>query len=95
MPMINAKRKGSRNEYRSKAVLEAAGYAVTRAVGSLGAWDLIGVSATDMVLVQVKSNRPPAPAETGTLKLFPCPQNCKRLIHVWRDRERWPVVTEL
>jgi Holliday junction resolvase len=92
---MNAKRKGNRDEHRRKAILEAAGYAVTRAAGSLGAWDLIGVSATDMVLVQVKSNRPLAPAERESLKLFPCPLNCKRLVHVWLDRQRWPRVTEL
>ncbi len=48
-----------------------------------------------MVLVQVKSNRPPAPAERETLALFTCPANCKRLIHVWHDREPLPRVVEL
>jgi len=92
---MNAKRKGTRNEHRSKAILEASGYAVTRAAGSLGAWDLIGIGPTDLVLVQVKSNRPPSPAEREALALFPCPANCKRLAHVWHDRQRGPVVTEL
>ena len=92
---MNAKRKGTRNEHRSRRLLETAGYAVTRAAASLGAWDLIGVSGTDFVLVQVKSNRPPPPAEREALAGFPCPANCKRLVHVWRDRRRWPVVTEL
>jgi Holliday junction resolvase len=92
---MNAKRKGNRQEHRSKRILETAGYAATRAAGSLGAWHLIGVSATDMVLVQVKSNRAPAPAEREALKLFPCPSNCKRLVHVWFDRQRLPRVTEL
>ena len=36
---MNAKRKGTRNEHRSKAIFEAAGYAVCRAAASLGAWD--------------------------------------------------------
>jgi hypothetical protein len=31
---MNAKRKGNRQEHQSKAILEAAGYAVTRAAGS-------------------------------------------------------------
>jgi len=92
---MNAKRKGNRQEHRSKRILELAGYAVTRAAGSLGAWDLVGISATDVVLVQCKSNRAPSPAEREALKLFPCPANCKRLIHVWVDRQRWPRVTEL
>jgi 5-methylcytosine-specific restriction endonuclease McrA len=38
---VNSKRKGTRNEHRSRLLLEAAGYAVTRAAGSLGVWDLI------------------------------------------------------
>ncbi len=67
----------------------------TGAAGSLAAWDLIGVSATDFVLVQCKSNRPPAPAERETLALFRCPANCKRLIHVWVDRQWLPRVMEL
>jgi Holliday junction resolvase len=40
---MNAKAKGSRNERRSIRLLEAAGYACTRAAASLGAWDIIGV----------------------------------------------------
>jgi len=92
---MNAKRKGTRNEHKSRRLLEAAGYCVTRAAGSLGAWDLVGVSATDFVLVQCKSNRAPAPAERETLAGFACPSNCKRLVHVWHDRQRWPEVREL
>lgn len=52
---MNAKRKGTRNEHRSIALLETAGYACTRAAASLGAWDIIGVSSADVVLVQVKT----------------------------------------
>jgi hypothetical protein len=51
---VNAKARGTpRNEHRSRRLLESAGYSVTRAAGSLGAWDLIGVGPTDVV--------PPAP----------------------------------
>jgi Holliday junction resolvase len=92
---MNCGAKGRRNEWRSRRLLEAAGYSVTRAAGSLGCWDLIGVSATDFILVQVKSNRLPSPAEREALADFAVPTNCKRLIHVWRDRERLPHVTEL
>jgi Archaeal holliday junction resolvase (hjc) len=92
---MNAKRKGTRNEHRSRSLLEAAGYAVTRAAGSLGAWDLIGVSATDFVLVQCKSNRGPSPVEREALGLFRCPSNCKRAVHIWRDRRRFPDVIML
>ncbi|MBX3027781.1 hypothetical protein KF840_23040 [bacterium] len=95
MAIQNAKAKGTRNEHRSRVLLEAAGYAVTRAAGSLGAWDLIGIGSTDVVLVQCKTNRPPPPAEREALAAFRVPPNCRRLIHVWRDRQRVPDVREL
>lgn len=60
---MNAKRKGAKNEHRSRLLLEAAGYAVTRAAASLSAWDLIGVGSTDFVLVQIKSNEWPRSPE--------------------------------
>jgi len=92
--MINGKRKGTRNEHRSARLLERAGYAVTRAAGSLGAWDLIGVSSTDVVLCQVKTRDWPGAAEMETLTDFPAPANCRKLVHRWRDRERLPDVRE-
>jgi len=92
---MNAKGKGTRNEHRSMAILEAAGYHCTRSAASLGDWDLVGIGSTDVVLVQVKSNRPPSPAERETLKLFPAPPNARKLVHVWHDRRRLPEVTEL
>ena len=52
---VNAKAKGTRNEHCSIRLLEAAGYACTRAAASLGAWDIIGVGSTDFALVQVKT----------------------------------------
>ena len=58
---MNCKRKGTRNEHRSAEILEAAGYRVTRAAASLGAWDLIGVSGNDFVLVQVRRGTGRAP----------------------------------
>lgn len=48
---MNAKRTGTRNEHKSRRLLETAGYAVTRAAGSLGAWDLVGIGPTDVVLL--------------------------------------------
>ncbi len=90
--MIGAKRKGTRNEYKSRRLLESAGYAVCRAAASLGVWDLIGVSATDVVLVQVKTRDWPGAAEMETLKGFPAPANARKLVHRWRDRQRAPDV---
>ena len=48
---MSAKSKGTRNEHRSIKILEAAGYECTRAAGSLGAWDIVGIGSTDVVLV--------------------------------------------
>jgi hypothetical protein len=92
---MNTAKKGARNERRSAAILEAAGYAVTRAAASLGVWDLIGVGSTDVVLVQVKTRDWPGAVEMESLRLFPCPPNCRRLVHRWRDRQRTPDVREL
>ncbi len=93
--MMNAKRKGTRNEHRSRLLLEAAGYAVTRAAASLGVWDLIGVGSTDFVLVQVKTRDWPGSVEMETLQAFTVPPNCRRLVHGWRDRQRVPDVREV
>jgi Holliday junction resolvase len=92
---LNAKRKGTRNEHRSMRLLEAAGYSVTRAAASLGAWDLVGIGATDVVLVQVKTRDWPGSAELETLNAFPAPANARKLLHRWRDRQRTPDVREL
>jgi Holliday junction resolvase len=92
---MNAKRKGSRNEHRSIQLLEAAGYACTRAAASLGIFDVIGIGSADVVLVQVKTRDWPGAAEMEQLKLFRAPTNARKLIHRWRDRVRLPDVREL
>lgn len=92
---MNGKRKGTRNEHRSMLLLESAGYSCTRAAASLGAWDVIGVGGTDVVLVQVKTRDWPGAVEMETLRGFRCPANCRRLVHRWRDRQRLPDVKEL
>lgn len=92
---MNTKRKGTRNEHRSAALLEAAGYRCTRAAASLGEWDLIAIGSTDVCLVQVKTNAWPGTVELEALKLFPAPANARKLVHRWRDRQRLPDVREL
>jgi len=92
---VNAKRKGSRNERRTRRLLEASGYACTRAAASLGAWDVIGIGSADIVLVQVKTRDWPGSVEMETLKMFRCPAVCKKLVHRWRHRARLPDVKEL
>lgn len=92
---MNTKAKGNRNEHRSIAILEAAGYRCTRSAASLGEWDIVGIGSTDVVLVQVKSNDWPGSVEMETLRLFSVPPNARKLVHRWRDRHRLPDVREL
>lgn len=91
----NCKAKGTRNEHRSMAVLEAAGYRCSRSAGSLGAWDLFGIGRTDVVLCQVKTRDWPGAVEMETLRMFDVPPNCRKLLHRWRDRQRLPDVKEI
>ncbi|RLG87043.1 MAG: hypothetical protein DRO18_03650, partial [Thermoprotei archaeon] len=58
--MVNVKRKGSRREREVRDILEAWGYYVTKAGGSLGRYDLVAVprrGKIDVLVIQVKSNR--------------------------------------
>lgn len=92
---MNTKAKGTRNEHRSIAILEAAGYQCTRAAASLGAWDIMGVGALDVVLCQVKTRDWPGAVEMERLRTFPAPSNCRKLLHRWRSRRRAPDVREV
>lgn len=92
---MNAKAKGNRSEYKTMRLLEAAGYACTRAAASLGLFDVIGIGSTDVVLVQVKSNDWPRSAEMEAIKEFAAPPNARKLIHRWRDRQTLPDVREV
>lgn len=92
---MQSKRKGSRNERRSMRLLEASGYRCTRAAGSLGAWDVIGISSADIVLVQVKTRDWPGSAEMELLREFPAPSNVRKIVHRWRDHQLVPDVKEV
>lgn len=92
---MNCKAKGTRNERRSIALLEADGYKCCRSAASLGAWDIIGICKAGFALVQVKTRDWPGAVEMETLKMFDAPPNCRRLIHRWRDHQRKPDVQEI
>jgi Holliday junction resolvase len=92
---MNAKAKGTRNEHRSMAILEAAGYACTRSAASLGAFDIVGIGHVDTVLVQVKTRDWPGATELEAMRLLAAPANCRKLIHRWRERQRLPDVKEI
>lgn len=95
LSLKNAKAKGTRNEHRSMRLLELAGYRCCRSAASLGCWDVIGIGPTDTVLLQVKTRDWPGEVEMEDLRAFPCPGNCRKLIHRWRDRHRQPDVRTL
>jgi len=90
-----SKRKGTRIEHKVITWLEAQGYRVVRAAGSLGAFDLVAVRSLDMVLVQAKSNRWPGTVELERLREWPIPTNCRRMVVRWRDRKPEPDILEL
>lgn len=92
---MNRKAKGSRNERRSRDLLQSMGYSVTKAGGSLGVFDLVAISSLDIVLTQVKSNGWPSRREIENIREFNCPSNCKKVIHRWNDRKNIPEVREL
>lgn len=92
---MNRKRKGNRLEHKSRRLLEAAGYRVTRAAGSLGTFDLVGISSVDILLVQVKGRDWASALEMESIREFPAPPNCRKLVHRWRARQRTPDVREL
>ena len=94
---MNRKRKGSRNELKTKRYLEKeAGYQCTKAGGSLGAWDLIAIDRQGVLLVQVKSNRMPGPKERKRLQDFVAPDRpaVRKVIYIWIDHARKPAVWE-
>lgn len=92
---MNRKAKGSRNEHKSIKLLESLGYNCTRSSASLGVFDVIGVSATDVVLLQVKTRDWPSSVEMESIKMFPSPPNSRKIIHRWKDRQSLPDVREI
>lgn len=92
---MNTKAKGSRNERRSMVLLEAGGFHCTKSGASLGCFDVVGISASGVVLVQVKSNRWPDHMEMEAMRDFPAPSNATKLVHRWNDRQRSPLVKEV
>jgi Holliday junction resolvase len=92
---MDCKAKGARNERRSIALLESAGYRCTRSGASLGAWDVIGIGPTDVILCQVKTGQWPGPGELETLRDFPAASQCKKLVHRWMPGKRLPDVRKI
>lgn len=91
----NTKAKGNRNEARSMAIFEAAGYRCSRSAASLGVFDFIGIGPHDIVLCQVKTRDFPGSSEMQAITEFVCPANCRKIVHRWRDRVALPDVREV
>ena len=92
---MNARQKGTRNELRSIALLERAGYYCIRSHLSAGIFDVIGIGASDIVLLQVKTTNWPYSHEMEALQAFVAPPNTKKLIHRYRPRIDLPDVKEV
>ena len=87
--------RGRAREYRSMNLIEVAGYEPIRSAGSHGTWDVIGVSDTGILLVQVKLNEKPTPAEYEAMHRAACPPNGKKLLHFYRTGRHLPEIEEL
>lgn len=90
---MNARyQRGRRAEWRSRDRLRQAGYTVVRAAGSKGVFDLIGWTETETLLVQVKCDRWPSPAELTLLRDVPTPPGWQKMVHRWDRRKPAPQV---
>ena len=54
------------------------------AKGTGGAFDILAVSATEFLFVQVKTNRLPDREEIEKMRGFLCPPNARKIIHIWK-----------
>jgi Holliday junction resolvase len=79
---------GRRYEYKTKDMLEEAGYSCTRSASSKGLWDVAAVRHDDVVLVQVKATKSLKNNYRDTncrlLEQLPTPDNVRKEIWVWR-----------
>lgn len=93
---MNHAHKGRRGEHRSRKILEAAGFLVTRAAGSKGPADLIAWNEVQIRFISVKSGGTYASAiEREALKEMPAPPNATK--EIWRlpDRCHEPLIEVL
>jgi Holliday junction resolvase-like predicted endonuclease len=84
---MNTSLKGARAERKARAILEAAGFTVTRAAASKGPADLIAWDGVSIRFISVKSGTTYASAlEREALQLMRRP-TCST-IEIWRFRDR-------
>lgn len=91
---MNCKRKGTRLEHKTIALLETAGYTCIRSAGSIGLFDLIAINPLGIRAIQVKSNAWPGPVEREGLRAAVKNLPPNALIECWRwnDNAREPII---
>lgn len=95
MPNANY-RAGREREYRTMRLLEAIGYACTRAASSKGMWDVIAIRAQDIRLVQVKAGvAGPTRHDREAIREVVVPAMCSKEIWWWKARAAEPLVEVL
>ena len=78
------------------AIFEAAGYHVIRGAASkANGWDFAAYSATDWVLVSVKSGEWPSPVDRRMLAEQVVPVGTRKVLHRWRRRAALPDVMDV
>lgn len=93
---MNSKAKGTRAEHKARRQLEAEGYVVTRAGGSLGLFDLVAIGSADVRLVQVKAGTARlSRRERAEIAALVVPANVRRECWRFPDRARTPAIEPL
>lgn len=94
---MNGKRKGTRLEHKTMAVLKAAGYLTTRSAASLGPFDIIAINPLGLRCIQVKANTWPGPVERESLRNAARCMPPNAFVEVWRwdDGARKPLIKSI
>jgi Holliday junction resolvase len=98
------RKRGDRNEYKTRDRLVESGYHVTRAAGSLGPFDFIAFKVgSNMRLIQSKSFKPslkvkkfyPLKKIIELVTQFQAPDYAKKEVWIWHYRRREPEIIEV
>ncbi len=84
--------RGRKLEYAVRDELISRGYIlVVRSAGSKGPFDLVAISPSDIVLIQVKASSARRKAAVEQLKKIQVPENVRKEIWVKVPRQDWEV----
>ncbi len=87
---MNTKRKGTRNERKTRTILTQQGFVCARSAASLGPFDVIAIGPDRVRLVQVRTNRA---GDISELQGLRCPSCVTKELWVWRDYVSEPHIT--